>query len=120
MPPVGGLAANGAANPLNNYHPGYGEGNCCGHCGQSAMVNYPRDRLPFRTYTKSGLGTDADEDFLDWDTGQIRDRVELVWDFDQSCQRAVHVFVDYAAGVQVEEREILVPRKVRVAVPVGT
>jgi hypothetical protein len=105
------------ARVQGKQHPGYLDGNRCGRCGQSAMVNYPRDRLPFHTFTKPGLGMDMSEDYQDWDTGQLRDRVELVWDFDQSCQRAVDAFVDYAASVHVEEREVLVPRKVRVAVP---
>lgn len=89
-------------------HPGYNADNRCGRCGQPSLVNYPRASLPVRTYIKPGLGTDMDVDFQDWDTGQLRNRVELVWDFDQSCQRAVHAFVAFAVGAEVRAQVPLV------------
>jgi len=85
-------------------HPGYNADNRCGRCGQRALVNYPRDRLPVRTYTRPGLGTDVGVDFHAWETPQLRDRVEMVWDFDQACQRAVHAFVDFALNVRPGRR----------------
>ena len=58
-----------------------------------------------------------DGDFADWGTAELRDRVEVVWDFDRACRQAVDCFVAFAEGHKVEDRTILVPRTIRVAVP---
>jgi hypothetical protein len=48
----------------------------------------------------------------------LKDRVELVWEFDEACNNAVQAFVDFAKGHSVEEETVMVPTKVKVAIPV--
>ena len=57
------------------------------------------------------------EDFQHWDSESLKERLLLVWDFDQACESAAAGFVNFARSHRVEKREILVPRKVKVAVP---
>lgn len=85
----------------------------CGVCGEDTRVNYSP---PAEAFCYPGRGTDMDEDFSDWSTDQIRDRVDLVWDFDQTCARAVKAFAAYAKSHKVEEREIRVPKRIKIAV----
>ena len=70
-----------------------------------------------RIYSQPGRPLDMNEDFETWDDEDLRERVDLVWDFDQTCEAAAAAFVEFARSHRAEEREILVPRKVKVAVP---
>jgi hypothetical protein len=63
-----------------------------------------------------GRGTDDDADFADWSTGELQDRVKLVRDFDRLCGACVKSFIRFVKTHTVEEREILVPKTVRIAV----
>jgi hypothetical protein len=67
----------------------------------------------------SGEGVDDDEDFLDWTSEQLKDRARLVREFDRICDACVGSFINFAKTHKVEEREILVPKSVRVAVKLG-
>lgn len=73
-----------------------------------------------RVFCQPGRSLDMEEDFTTWETKDLRGRVDLVWDFDQACEQAVTSFIDFATTHTTEERDILVPRKIKVAVPTGT
>lgn len=55
--------------------------------------------------------------FDDWSTKDLRERVDLVWDFDETCERAVAAFVDFATTHKAEERTVTYQSKIVVAVP---
>ena len=74
-----------------------------------------KDR-PGRIFCQPGKPLDMNEDFETWDAETLHARVDLVWDFDQTCEAAVAAFVEFAGFHTVEEREILVPKTVKVAV----
>jgi hypothetical protein len=59
------------------------------------------------------------EDFEDWDMATLQDRRDLVMDFDQTCENAVAEFVEFAKTHKVEEKTIMIPKKIMVAVPKG-
>lgn len=89
----------------------------CGKCNR--QTRYNRD-FPPDVFTRPGLSLDMNEDFEDkseWSTQALRNRVDTVWDFDQTCARAVRVYVDYAMENKVVEKTIRVPKKIRVAEP---
>ena len=86
----------------------------CGRC--QAMARYNR-KFPLEPYTYPGKGFDMGEDFAEWSTEDLRNRVDLVWDFDQTCARAVKAYVDYAHENKVVEATIHVPKNIHVAVP---
>ena len=69
-----------------------------------------------RLFCQPGKSLDMREDFASWETEALRSRTDLIWEFDQTCEAAVAAFVDFAQSHRVEEREILVPRKIKVAV----
>lgn len=57
------------------------------------------------------------EDFATWDAETLHARVELIWDFDQTCEAAVAAFVEFAKTHRAEEIEVLVPTRRMIAVP---
>lgn len=69
-------------------------------------------RTPF---VYPGKGLDEDEGFSDWSMEELQDRVQLVREFDRLCDACVRSFINFAKTHRVEEREILVPKTVRVA-----
>lgn len=85
----------------------------CGRCNRQTRVNasFPPD-----VFAYPGKSLDMEEDFQEWSTDDIRDRVELVWEFDQTCDKALKAFLKYALANQVEERVVKVPQKVKVVV----
>ena len=76
----------------------------------------PKPRPQVVTYP--GRSLDASGDFEDWTMDELRERVRLVQDFDQACDAAVTVFVDYCSSYEVAEQEIMVSKTVKVLEPV--
>lgn len=95
-------------------HGEYTADNSCGRCHAQSRVNLTSPR--YETFSYPGRGVDMEKDFEEWDTSVLKDRVETVWDFDQTCERAVKVFVDFAREHHTEEQTVMVPRQVTVAV----
>lgn len=62
---------------------------------------------------------DSGEDFSEWADSEIEDRVELVKLFDETVEDCINMFVKYASTNQVIEKEVLVPKKVKVAIPIS-
>ncbi len=70
----------------------------------------------WKTYVYFGRGIDEDGDFESWCYEDLRRRVALVKDFDRACGLAVEAFVNFAKSHKVTEEEIVIPRKIKVAV----
>jgi hypothetical protein len=83
-------------------------------CGGTLRV-LPKPRPQIVTYP--GRGLDESENYADWSLTDLRDRVRLVQDFDRLCDAVVAVFVDCCETCTVVEREILVPKTVKVLEP---
>jgi len=72
----------------------------------------PEPRPQIVTYP--GRGLDESADFDGWAMDDLRDRVRLIQDFDRLCDEAVALFVSYCDNYKVIEREIMVPKTVKV------
>jgi len=64
-------------------------------------------------------GKSVDEDFADWTLSEIRERVELVQDFDRLCESIVKSYIGVCRDYRIAEEEILVPKTIKVLEPVG-
>lgn len=78
----------------------------CGRCGGETRMNY--DVPPKNIYTMPGKSVDMDEDFKDWSIGELRERVQLVEEFDRLCDDIVAEAAWMADNMEVEEQEIMV------------
>ena len=86
----------------------------CGVC-PGKRVNYAKTHM--QTYTHPGRGVDDDDpDFESWDTSDLRSRVDIVWEFDQTVEKIKKAFIDYVSAHRAVEKEIMVPKTVTVAV----
>ena len=61
---------------------------------------------------------DEYEDFDDWILSEIRERVELVQDFDKLCGTIVTEYINICKNYRITEEEILVPKMIKVLEPV--
>jgi hypothetical protein len=99
-----------------NYQPVGDKNRKCGRCRTGDLVD--DKTVHMRTITWPGRGVDMGEDFEEWDTDSLRDRVALVKEFDRACAEACETFIEYARDHTVESRTILVEREVQVLVRV--
>ena len=84
----------------------------CGRCGKKTRINR---QFPPDVYATPGKSLDMGEDFTDWDVASLRDRVNLVWDFDKTCERAVQAFIAFCKGHRAVKKTIKVPKEIMVA-----
>lgn len=98
-----------------NYRTATAKDKTCGNCGKPRLINYATP--PMRTITYPGRSTDMDETFDEWSTEDLKDRVDLVWDFDETCQSAVDTFIEFAKTHKIVDKTIKVAKKIRVAIP---
>lgn len=54
-------------------------------------------------YSRLGLGTDQDEDFAEWDSASLTERVKLVQSFDKICQECKDEFLYYCNNYKVDK-----------------
>ncbi len=93
-----------------------GEIGICGRCDAKARVNFKQTHM--QVFTWPGKSID-DEDFADWTMSEIRERVELVQDFDRLCETIVESYIGVCRNYRVVEEEILVPKTIKVLEPVA-
>ena len=77
--------------------------NSCGKCGRLSRVNLTEPLMRPTTYP--GRGIDADEDFEEWSSDSLRDRVHLVCKFDKMCDRILDFLVSCCEKGVVEMEE---------------
>lgn len=58
-----------------------------------------------------------DEDFEDWEMWELRNRVELVQEFDQLADTIVHRAIDIAKNFSIETETVFVAKNRKVMVP---
>ena len=78
--------------------------------------NFAED--PQEVFTWPGKSVDRYEDFFEWSLVDLRDRVELVQDFDRLCDDILLTYIDYCKNYRIADQEILVPKTLQVLVPV--
>ena len=67
--------------------------------------------------TYPGRGLDQSEEFGEWSMDQLRERIKLVKEFDKLCDDVVAEFVRYCEEYVVVEKDIMVPKTVKVLEP---
>ena len=93
-----------------------GQTGVCGRCDAKARVNFAKTHM--QVFTWPGKSVDEYEDFSDWTLTEIRERVELVQDFDKLCNDIVTAYIDTCRNYRITEEEILVPKTIKVLEPV--
>ena len=88
----------------------------CGRCDAKARVNFKQTDM--QVFTWPGKEVDMYEDFEDWTLSELRERVELVQDFDRLCETIVSEYIDICKNYRITEEEILVPKTIKVLEPV--
>lgn len=89
--------------------------NVCGVCGSAARVDYAMP--PIQIFSYPGCSTDMHEDFEDWSMWQLRERTDLVQEFDRLADRMVQEALYMAKNFSVEEETIYIPKQRVVLVP---
>ena len=88
----------------------------CGRCDAKTRVNFKQTHM--QVFTWPGKDVDMYEDFDGWTLSQLRERVELVQDFDRLCSAIVSEYCDTCRNYRIAEEEILVPKTIKVLEPV--
>jgi len=94
-----------------------GEVGICGKCDARARVNFKQTHM--QVFTWPGKNVDEGEDFIDWTLSEIRERVELVQDFDKLCDAIVREYYYICKNYRITEEEILVPKTIKVLEPIS-
>ena len=94
-----------------------GEIGICGRCEAKARVNFKQTHM--QVFTWQGKDVDMYEDFEGWTLSQLRERVELVQDFDRLCEEIMTAYICICRNYRITEEEILVPKIIKVLEPVG-
>ena len=89
----------------------------CGRCDAKARINFKQTHM--QVFTWPGKDADMSEDFEGWTLSELRERVELVQDFDRQCDTIASEYVDLCKNYRITEEEILVPKMIKVLEPVG-
>ena len=69
-----------------------------------------------QVYTQPGREIDMDADYEECDIEELRNRIKLVREFDRLCDDVVNLFIDYCKNFNVQEKEIKVPKTIKVLV----
>ena len=86
----------------------------CGRCGNETRVNLTSPIYQPYTNWKS---VDQDEDFEDWDMDELKERVQVVMDFDQLCDDIIAEAVYMANECDIEEETYYVEQTRKVLSP---
>ena len=62
---------------------------------------------------------DMYEDFEGWTLSKLRERVELVQEFDRLCDDIVRTYIEICMNYRITEEEILLPKTIKVLDPVA-
>ena len=89
----------------------------CGKCGEQGRVNYLEPEYEIFTYPRKAI--DQYRDYEDWSIGELRVRVDLVWDFDKTANRVAESFVGFCKTHQAVEEQRMVPQTYTAAAPLN-
>ena len=89
----------------------------CGKCDATARINFKQTHM--QVFTWPGKSIDEYEDFEGWTLSQLRERVELVQEFDRLCDTIVAEYIYLCTSYRIAEEEILVPKTIKVLEPIA-
>lgn len=89
----------------------------CGRCDAQARINFKQTHM--QVFTWPGKDVDMVEDFDDWTLSELQQRVVLVQSFDRLADDIVGAYVDLCKNHRITEKEILVPKTIKVLEPVA-
>jgi len=89
----------------------------CGRCDSKARINFKQTHM--QVFTWPGKSVDECENFEDMTLSEIRERVELIQDFDRLCDDIASEFFDLCRNYRITEEEIFVPKTIKVLEPVS-
>lgn len=92
-----------------NYRSVAETGTRCGVCNEETRIDYIKP--PMQIFSYPGRGVDMDEDFKDWSIYELKQRTELVQEFDRLADDIVAEALYIAREHSVEERIVYVPTK---------
>lgn len=93
-----------------------GQKGFCGRCDAQERINFKQTHM--QVFTLPGKRVDMHEDFYGWEFSQLKDRVELVQDFDRLCDNIVENFIETCRSYRIVEEQILVPKIIKILEPV--
>lgn len=100
-----------------NYQPvPDGQKGICGKCNAKERVSFIQTHM--QIFTWPGKSVDMDEEFHGWELFQLKERVELVQDFDRLCDCIVESYIETCRNCQIVEEEILVPKTIKILEPI--
>lgn len=88
----------------------------CGRCDAKERVNFKQTHM--QVFTWPGKDLDMGEDFHGWELFQLKERVELVQEFDRLCDDIVKSYIETCRSYRIVEEEILVPKRIKILEPV--
>jgi len=94
----------------------YTENNKCGRCNQFTRVN--DTTVHMQRYTQPGLGMDEDPDFAEWEDYSLKQRYDLIKDFDALVDDCIANVKYMADNFVVAEEVIQCEKTVKVLQPV--
>ena len=94
-----------------------GQTGICGRCDAKTRVNFGQTHM--QVFTWPGKDVDMYEDFEGWTLSDLRERVELVQDFDRLCDDIATIYLNLCRNYRVTEEEILVPKTVKILEPMA-
>lgn len=97
-----------------NYRPATKDDRRCGRCGKNTRINFSE---PHYEYYVNSAGIDMDDDFDDWTDEELKDRVNIVQDFDKTCDAYIQKMIEIAKEYRVEETTVYVPVQKNILVP---
>lgn len=97
-----------------NYKSVAESGTRCGVCGEEARIDYASP--PLRTVTFMGRSTDRNADFEEWSIKELRERTELVQDFDRLADDIITEALRIADTCAVKKQIVYIPTVQRVLV----
>lgn len=84
-------------------------GNCkCGRCVREDRVNFSVPPREIGVYP--GKGTDMNEDFSEWDIYSLKRRVELVQDFDSTCDKILKEVKTIIDNYEIADELVYIPQ----------
>lgn len=89
-------------------------GTRCGVCGEQTRIDYASP--PLQAVTFVGRSTDRNADFEEWSMEELRQRTELVQDFDRLADDIVTEALRIADTCAVKEQIVYVPTAQRILV----
>ncbi|MDD5458123.1 MAG: hypothetical protein PHF37_01850 [Phycisphaerae bacterium] len=94
-----------------------GQVGICGRCEAKARVNFKQTHM--QVFTWSGREIDMCENFRNWSLTELRERVELVQNFDKLSDEIAAKYISLCRNYRITEEEILVPKTIKVLEPIG-